>query len=115
MPEGASSRDELLRRWAHVLFDQYGADVLRHVEERGRACALRGDRAGVAEWHDVGKIIDDLVEARRRAGEDVDARPPRDHVFREDVPPVSREWAFWVILSALALALVIMALLFRHF
>lgn len=111
---GASTRDELLRRWAHVLLDQYGAEVFRHVEERGRACALRGDRAGVAEWSDVGGIIGELAKARRLAGEGPHARAARDHAFRDDTPPVSREWAFWAILSVLAGAMLTMILLLRH-
>lgn len=112
--EGASTRDELLARWAHVLFDQYGADAFRHVAERGQACALRGDRAGVAEWEDVGRIIGELARARRLAGDDIDIPPLRDYGFCEDAPPVAREWGFWVILVTLAAAILVMTLLLSH-
>jgi len=107
-------RDDLLRRLAYVLLDQYGDDVSEHVEARRRACALRGDRAGVTEWRDVGRIVAELIEVRMDPGSCANARKADDYPLRVDMPSVRREWAFWVVLSVLAVAVLMFAWIIRH-
>jgi hypothetical protein len=123
MAEGVPMRDELLRRWAHVLLAQHGDGAARYVQERRRARAVQGDRVGVDDWTDVGAIICELMGLDRLPGDDSYLRtatyvlPPdvRAGLDDDDGPssPWS-EWTFWLILSVLMAGVVVLLLVARN-
>jgi len=111
MADDAPIRDELLRRWAHVLLAQHGDGAALYVQERRRARAAQGDCIGVEEWSDVGAIICELTGIDGLPGDESYLTiasyswtpDSRAGVEEDDEPsPPWREWAFWVILCALA-------------